>query len=298
MKSPLEFWVFLPQMRLTMDQMVERARAAEAAGFAGVAGMDHLTPPLAESQPMFEAMVTNTWLASQHRAPPGRVTGPLRLIPAPRRPGTRGGHPRPRLGRPVRARDRLGLGRRRTGDVRRRVTGGKGPTGPAARIARDHQGALDRRSRSTTRASTSACTAHSRCPAPSGTFRSSSEEPARGRCAGRRARRLVERAHAHRRQARRDAAAWQETPAVRSRRRSHSSRPPDARDEIEATARRRFGTTPIVGTAPELVDYFGSLQARGVERVYVWFCDFAAPDTLAAFGDGVIGQFEQSATTT
>src|SRR6202050_322387 len=64
-KSPLEFWVFLPQMRLTMDQMVDRARAAEAAGFAGVAGMDHLTPPLAENQPMLEAMVTNTWLASK-----------------------------------------------------------------------------------------------------------------------------------------------------------------------------------------------------------------------------------------
>ena len=28
----------------------------------------------------------------------------------------------------------------------------------------------------------------------------------------------------------------------------------------------------------------------GVERVYAWFCDFAAPDTLAAFGEGVIGQ--------
>ena len=63
--SPLEFWLFLPQMRLTMDQLVERARAAEAAGFAGIAGMDHLTPPMAESQPMFEAMITNTWLASQ-----------------------------------------------------------------------------------------------------------------------------------------------------------------------------------------------------------------------------------------
>ena len=56
MTSPLEFWLFLPQMRLAMDQLVDRARAAEAAGFAGLAGMDHLTPPLAESQPMFEAM--------------------------------------------------------------------------------------------------------------------------------------------------------------------------------------------------------------------------------------------------
>ena len=67
------------------------------------------------------------------------------------------------------------------------------------------------------------------------------------------------------------------------------------REEIEATARRRFGKIPIVGTAPELVDYFGSLQERGVERIYAWFCDFAALDTLAAFGETVIGQF--NATT-
>jgi len=63
MAAAPEFWLYLPQMRLTMDQMAERARAAETAGFAGMAGMDHLAPPLAEQQPMFEAMVTNTWLA-------------------------------------------------------------------------------------------------------------------------------------------------------------------------------------------------------------------------------------------
>ena len=26
--------------------------------------MDHLVPPLAETQPMYEAMITNTWLAA------------------------------------------------------------------------------------------------------------------------------------------------------------------------------------------------------------------------------------------
>ena len=60
----MQFDLFLPQMRLTFDQLVERARAAEAAGFVGIAGMDHLAPPLAEDQAMFEAMVTNTWLAA------------------------------------------------------------------------------------------------------------------------------------------------------------------------------------------------------------------------------------------
>jgi len=43
---------------------VARARAAEAAGFVGMTGMDHLAPPLADDQPMFEAIVTTTWLAA------------------------------------------------------------------------------------------------------------------------------------------------------------------------------------------------------------------------------------------
>src|SRR5215813_2836593 len=51
-------------MRLTFDQLVARARAAEAAGFVGISGMDHLAPPLAFEQPMYEAMVTTTWLAA------------------------------------------------------------------------------------------------------------------------------------------------------------------------------------------------------------------------------------------
>ena len=52
-------------MRQTFDQLVARARAAEAAGFDGIVGMDHLVPPLAADRPMYDAMITNTWLASQ-----------------------------------------------------------------------------------------------------------------------------------------------------------------------------------------------------------------------------------------
>ncbi len=67
MATPLEFWLYLPQMRLGMHDLVRRAQAAEAAGFAGIAGMDHLAPPGAESSPMFEAMTTNTWIAAHTR---------------------------------------------------------------------------------------------------------------------------------------------------------------------------------------------------------------------------------------
>ena len=60
----MEFNLFLPQMRMPFDQLVARARAAEAAGFVGITGMDHLVPPMADDQPMFEAIVTTTWLAA------------------------------------------------------------------------------------------------------------------------------------------------------------------------------------------------------------------------------------------
>ena len=113
----MEFWLFLPQMRLTIDQLVERARAAEAAGFAGVAGMDHLTPPLADSQPMFEGMITNTWLASQTEA---LRVGSLVLCDSFRHPAVLA---RQAVTLTTRregalARYRLGLGGRRTRDFR------------------------------------------------------------------------------------------------------------------------------------------------------------------------------------
>ncbi len=63
------------------------------------------------------------------------------------------------------------------------------------------------------------------------------------------------------------------------------------RQEVTSLATKRFGhSRPAIGTTAELVDHFGRLGDQGVERVYAWFCDFAPPDTLAAFGRDVIGQ--------
>jgi hypothetical protein len=65
------------------------------------------------------------------------------------------------------------------------------------------------------------------------------------------------------------------------------------RERVTEQATRRFGyASPIIGTGPELVDHLGALAERGIERVYTWFCDFARPDTLEAFGDHVISQLE------
>jgi alkanesulfonate monooxygenase SsuD/methylene tetrahydromethanopterin reductase-like flavin-dependent oxidoreductase (luciferase family) len=61
------------------------------------------------------------------------------------------------------------------------------------------------------------------------------------------------------------------------------------RDAVAALAHRRFGYAgPVIGSAGELLDHYGRLADQGIERVYTWFCDFAPPETLAAFGDAVV----------
>src|SRR3984885_1761685 len=51
-------------MPTSFDRLGASARAAEAGGGTGIAGMDHLAPPGAQQQSMYEAMVTSTWLAA------------------------------------------------------------------------------------------------------------------------------------------------------------------------------------------------------------------------------------------
>ena len=63
---------------------------------------------------------------------------------------------------------------------------------------------------------------------------------------------------------------------------------------VTAMAEKRFGATGMgktlfIGDASEMRDHFAARAERGVERFYVWFLDFAKPDTLAAFGRDVIG---------
>jgi alkanesulfonate monooxygenase SsuD/methylene tetrahydromethanopterin reductase-like flavin-dependent oxidoreductase (luciferase family) len=277
-------------MRLTMDQMVTRARAAEAAGFDGIAGMDHMAPPLAESQPMLEAMITSAWLAS--RTERLRV-GSLVLCDAFRHPAVLA-REAVSIDQASGGRFELGIGWGSVVDEMRMF--GVGSPEAKARLGRlresleiitalwagetvDYEGEH--------------FTLHGaqQRPGPVGKI------PITIGGAGRGTMQLVA-AHAD---------WWNVHTHIVER--LDEMRPlsgdarcslqvqvafvptPSAREEIEATARRRFGAIPIVGSAPELVDYFGSLRERGVERVYAWFCDFAPPETLAAFGDAVIGQF-------
>lgn len=49
-----------------------------------------------------------------------------------------------------------------------------------------------------------------------------------------------------------------------------------------------LGDGLVCGDATELTAHFAELAAQGVERFYVWFADFAAPQTISEFAETVI----------
>lgn len=58
------------------------------------------------------------------------------------------------------------------------------------------------------------------------------------------------------------------------------------------TVERRFRRTPmatnlVVGTADQLAEHFTCQRARGIERFYGWFVDFAPVPTLQRFAEVV-----------
>ena len=59
-----EFWLYLPQMRMSFGTIIERARAAEQAGFDGITLMDHMAPPALPSAGTFDAMTTAAAIAA------------------------------------------------------------------------------------------------------------------------------------------------------------------------------------------------------------------------------------------
>ena len=296
MATSLEFWLFLPQMRLTMDQLSQRALHAESAGMAGMAGMDHMAPPLAESSPMFDAMITNAWLATQTRH---LSVGSLVLCDSFRHPAV--------LAREAVSLDHLSGGRFELGigwgSVAAELeTFGIGSTKASARVGRLKETleivkALWRGETLDYDGEYFTLRGAQQQPGPLATI------PIVIGGAGRKTMELVA-AHAD---------WWNVHVGILDklddmRPRAGSARcslqvqvafvpSEDRREEVTALARRRFGGMgPVVGTAPELVDYFGSLAERGVERVYVWFSDFAPPETLAAFGEEVVRPLGRGST--
>jgi alkanesulfonate monooxygenase SsuD/methylene tetrahydromethanopterin reductase-like flavin-dependent oxidoreductase (luciferase family) len=284
----MEFNLFLPQMRLSFDQIVERARAAEAAGFVGMTGMDHLAPPMAEDQPMFEAMVTNTWIAAHTST---LRIGSLVLCDAFRHPAMLA-REAVSIDHASGGRFELGIG---WGSVPTEFTVfGAGSTEPRARVERlretlevvralwagetiDYDGEFHRM-----QGARQAPTPLTSIPIVIGGV-------------GKKTLALV-----------REFADWwnvhigllDRVPELKDQvgdarvsiQQMLAFVPDEAsRAAITEVAMRRFGSSkPVIGRGPELVEHFADLEAQGVERVYAWFCDFAPPETLAAFGAEVV----------
>ena len=285
-----ECWVFLPQLRLGMDDLVVRARATEQAGFSGLALMDHMAPPMAESKPLLDAVTTAAWLLA--RTESLRV-GHLVLCDGFRHPAvlakevatldnSSGGRFELGLGSgsvPEEL-DRFGLGRlhgpartRRLGETLEVLAGlFRGERFDFTGEFFELRGAQQQ-------------------PVPLGPV------PVVLGGSGRRTMELVAR-HA----------TWWNLPVNRlDRLESLRAAAGPARvsvqlmvgfvaegverAEVEEPARRRFGTMGdglMVGDAAEVRARLGELAARGVERVYLWFADFAPPATLEAFGAEVL----------
>jgi alkanesulfonate monooxygenase SsuD/methylene tetrahydromethanopterin reductase-like flavin-dependent oxidoreductase (luciferase family) len=291
----MQFFLYLPQMRLSFERIVAAAREAEAAGFAGMAGMDHMTPPRADAQPMYEAMITNAWVAAHTER---LKIGSLVLCDAFRHPATLAKEA-VSLDHASGGRFELGIG---WGSWTEDFTSfGLTPLEPPARVARlretlevlralwagetvDFQGEHHRLS-----GATQAPVPLSRIPIVIGG-------------GGPKTLALV-----------RDFADWcnldirhmdkfQGEGFAAFRDRIGDARislqqmvayvaPGADRQAVAEAAQRRFGQdVPLVGSGAELADHFGRLAERGVERVYTWFCDFAPPETLAGFGEDVIGR--------
>jgi alkanesulfonate monooxygenase SsuD/methylene tetrahydromethanopterin reductase-like flavin-dependent oxidoreductase (luciferase family) len=285
---PLGFHLFLPQMRMAPDAIVERARAAEAAGFEGIAFMDHLAPPLAAEHDMWEAFAIAGWVLARTDT---LTVGHLVLCDPLRHPAV--------LARQVTTLDHASGGRFELGIGWGSVpdelaTFGVGTTEPRVRVARmaetlavlkalwtgevvdfdgEHVTLVGARQR----------------PVPTRPV------PITIGGVGPRTLALV-----------REHADWWNVPVHQlgtiDERRAQAGDarlsvqlmvalvPSEAdRDEVTELARRRFGyhrmgESLIVGTPEELARHVTALRERGVERVYAWFTDFAPPPTLERFG--------------
>ncbi len=287
--DPPEFHLFLPQMRMTHEAIIERARAAETAGFEGIAFMDHVVPPLAAEQPMWEAMSIASWVLAHTTT---LSVGHLVLCDSLRHPAMLAKQATS-LDHASGGRFELGIG---WGSVPDELdTFGVSTTGARGRAERLGETLAILRGLWTGEPFDYA--------GEHFTLRGARQQPVPTRSipitiggVGPRTLALV-REHADwwnlaisalgrldelRPQVGGVGVSVQQTVAVV---------PSEAdRDEVTATARRRYGGTVMgehlaIGTPPELTDHFAQQHRHGIGRFYVWFTDFAPVETITRFGE-------------
>ncbi len=273
-----EWFLFLPQVRLGVDGIVERARVAEASGFDGIAFIDHLEAPGATHQSLWEAMTVATWVAA--RTERLRI-GHLVLCDAFRHPAVLAKQA-VTLSEASGGRFELGLGSGswpqeferfgiESGDAAARVR----RLGENLELLHQFWGENER----------------GQVPRPSHPI---------PLVLGGTGKRMMDLVRAH--------ADWWNIPShqldrlpallptVGTARVSLQQmvgfvgRDADRTAVTERSARLfgHLGDGLVCGDAAELTAHFAGLSAQGVERFYVWFADFAAPQTISEFAETVI----------
>jgi alkanesulfonate monooxygenase SsuD/methylene tetrahydromethanopterin reductase-like flavin-dependent oxidoreductase (luciferase family) len=281
----VEWYLFLPQVRLPVADFVERAHQAEASGFDGLAFIDHLEAPGRPDENIWEAMGIATWVAARTER---LKIGHLVLCDAFRHPA-------------VLAKQAVTLSEASDGRFELGLGAGSWPAefsrfdvgqqDPVARVER-----LDRNLGLIRQYWADGESASGRGQSP----RPTHPIPLVLGGSGRRMMELV-----------RKYADWwnlQANHLDRLPRLAPSAGParisvqqavgfirsggdPGAVREVSIRRFGQLGRGLVCGTANELIAHFSGLAAQRVERFYVWFADFAAPDSLAEFGESVIKEF-------
>ena len=284
----VEWYLFLPQVRLSVGDITERARHAEASGFDGMAFIDHLEAPGLPGESIWEAMAVATWVAAKTER---LRIGHLVLCDAFRHPA-------------VLAKQAVTLSDASDGRFDLGLGSGSWPAeftrfdvGQQDPVARVHQLgrhlALIRQYWGD----------RSDEDGPVQLPRRNHPIPLVLGGSGPRIMELV-----------RNYADWWNlqanhidrlpklAPAAGSARISvqqmigfaRSGADPDTVREVSTRRFGNLGSGLVCGDADQLTQHFAGLAAQRVERFYVWFADFANPDSVHEFGETVIKAFPAS----
>lgn len=283
----VEWYLFLPQVRLSAADIALRARHAESSGFDGMAFIDHLEAPGLPDESIWEAMGIATWVAAKTEQ---LRIGHLVLCDAFRHPAVLAKQA-VTLSDASDGRFELGLGAGSwPAEFTRFDVGQQDPVARVEQLGRHLE--LIRQYWGDDESGPSQLPTRSH-PIPLVLGGS-----------GRRMMELV-----------RKYADWwnlqanhldrlpELVPKAGSARVSvqqmigfaRSGSDPQAVREMSTRRFGHLGPGLVCGDAGELTEHFAGLAAQRVERFYVWFADFAVPDSLAEFGESVIKNFPSAA---
>jgi alkanesulfonate monooxygenase SsuD/methylene tetrahydromethanopterin reductase-like flavin-dependent oxidoreductase (luciferase family) len=288
----VEWYLFLPQVRLSVGDITERARHAEASGFDGMAFIDHLEAPGLPGESIWEAMAVATWVAAKTER---LRIGHLVLCDAFRHPAVLAKQA-VTLSDASDGRFDLGLGSGSwPAEFTRFDVGQQDPLARVQQLGR-HLALIRQYWGDETKEASDEDDA---VQLP----RRNHPIPLVLGGSGPRIMELV-----------RNYADWWNlqanhidrlpklAPAAGSARISvqqmigfaRSGADPDTVREVSTRRFGNLGSGLVCGDADQLTQHFAGLAAQRVERFYVWFADFANPESLHEFGETVIKAFPAS----